>query len=167
MSSRRKAREMALCALYAHELSRNPVSYVISELFTDGNCDDIREFCTRLVENTVKNSKTFDEMIRKKALNWEFNRIAVIDRIILRMAMCEFLYFDDIPPKVSIDEAIEIAKAYSTEKSGKFINGILDSVLSEWRSNKKFIKSGRGLVNGDAHKKSEPFNPSISKSELA
>ena len=86
-------------------------------------------------------------MIKKKALNWDFDRIAVIDRIILRMAMCEFIYFDDIPPKVSIDEAIEISKKFSTEKSGKFINGILDSVLNEWNQENKINKKGRGLVD--------------------
>lgn len=167
MSTRRKAREMALCALYAHELSKNPIDYIIKDLLTEEECGDIREFCCELVRVTLQHSIEFDKMIKQKALNWDFDRIAILDRIILRIAMCEFLYFCDIPPKVSMDEAIEIAKIYSTEKSGKFINGILDSVLSEWIEEKKISKSGRGLFNNSTRKKNEPFKSSLSKNELA
>ncbi len=167
MSSRRKAREMALCALYAHELSKNSIDYIINDLWTDEDCGDIKEFCSQLVKITLQHTIEFDKMIKRKALNWDFERIAIIDRIVLRIAMCEFLYFCDIPPKVSMDEAIEIAKIYSTEKSGKFINGILDSVLSEWTKQKKINKSGRGLFNDSARGKNEPFKSSLSKNELA
>jgi N utilization substance protein B len=167
MSTRRKAREMALCALYAQEMSKNSIDYIINDLLTDEECGDIKEFCCELVKLTAQHTVEFDKMIKSKALNWDFDRIAIIDRIILRIAMCEFLYFRDIPPKVSMDEAIEIAKIYSTEKSGKFINGILDSVLSEWKKQKKISKSGRGLFNDSARKKNEPFKSSLSKNEMA
>ena len=153
MSKRRRARELSLRVLYAFELSQNPISDVISKLLKKrGEDDHIYDFCKELIEKTNSHKDEFNDMIRKKALNWEFDRIAVIDRIILRMAMCELLYFDDIPPKVSIDEAIEISKKYSTENSGKFINGILDSVLFEWRKTKKLHKKGRGLVDSSKKK---------------
>jgi len=157
MGTRRRARELALRSLYAAELSENPISEIIENSFQRrDNEDHIIEFCTQLIEKTYEHYNEFDTVIKIKALNWDFKRIAIIDLIILRMAMCEFLYFDDIPPKVSIDEAIEISKKYSTEKSGKFINGILDSVLSEWKATKKIKKSGRGLINNKKIK-NEPF----------
>ena len=79
-------------------------------------------------------------------------RIALIDKILLRMAICEILYFPDIPPKVSINEAIEIAKEFSTAGSGKFINGILDAILSEEKTAGRLNKTGRGLVDSTISK---------------
>ena len=159
MVTRRRARELALRTLYAAELSENPISEVIENLFhSQNNKNHIITFCTQLIKKTYQHCDEFDTVIKNKALNWDFTRIAIMDLIILRIAMCEFLHFEDIPPKVSIDEAIEISKKYSTEKSGKFINGILDSVLSDWKAEHKIKKTGRGLI-------SETFNPLISKSE--
>lgn len=150
MRARRRARELAVRALYAIELSQNPISQIIDNLLVGREKNQlIYDFCTQLIKKTCENYRKFDEMIKKKALNWDFNRIAIIDRIILRIAMCEFLFFEDIPPKVTIDEAIEISKKYSTEKSGKFINGILDSVLNEWRMTNMMKKSGRGLIENN------------------
>jgi N utilization substance protein B len=73
----------------------------------------------------------------------------VIDHLLLRMGICELLYFESIPPKVTINESIEIAKSFSTEKSGQFINGILDAVLEDLIRTKALRKSGRGLVNSN------------------
>ena len=73
----------------------------------------------------------FDELIASKSRNWDLTRIALMDRLILRMALTEFFYFKDIPPKVSISEAIEIAKVFSTEESSSFVNGILDAILND------------------------------------
>ena len=87
-----------------------------------------------------------DKLIMSRVANWEFSRIAVIDRIILRISVCELLYFDDIPPKVSINEAIEIARRYSTEKSDKFVNGVLDSILDDLKKSGRMRKTGRGLL---------------------
>lgn len=109
----------------------------------------IKSFAEQLLIHAVNHADKLDEMIKRKALNWDFERIAIIDKLILRMAICEFLYFADIPPKVSIDEAIEISKKYSTEKSGQFINGILDAVLTELRQENQLHKYGRGLINGN------------------
>jgi len=160
------ARELVLRALYAAELSKNPLSQIIKAQFKKRGTDDpIYDFCVKLTQKTSANYKMFDEMIKKKALNWDFDRIAVIDRIILRMAMCEFIHFEDIPPKVSIDEAIEISKKFSTEKSGKFINGILDSVLNEWNHDKKIKKKGRGLLD-IGKRKNEPFDTLMSNNQM-
>ena len=157
MSTRRKARELALCALYAYEFSKNPIKQVEQEIISNKVEDDaVLKFASALFESTIKHGKELDEMIKLKALNWDFNRIAILDKLILRLAICEFLYFGDIPPKVSIDEAIEISKKYSTEKSGKFINGILDSVLSDLRKSNRLNKKGRGLVERKT-KGAEPF----------
>ncbi len=87
-----------------------------------------------------------DEIIGSHSENWELSRIALIDHIALRMAIAEMLAFEDIPPKVSINEAIEIVKRYSTAESGRFINGILDAVLLDLQKQHLLKKSGRGLV---------------------
>ncbi len=164
MSTRRRARELVLRALYAMELSQNPVSFVIKDMFKKRAKEDLLyDFCVQLTKTTHSHRDEFDQIIKAKALNWDFDRIAIIDKIILRIAMSEFLCFDDIPPKVTIDEAIEIGKKFSTEKSGKFINGILDAVLADWKTEKKIKKTGRGLID-DKKKKSEPLDPMLSKS---
>lgn len=147
MTKRRRARELALHASYAIEFSKNPIDQVTADIITSANENiGIKSFAEQLFINAMNHVDELDEMIKGKALNWEFDRIAIIDKLILRLAICEFLYFPDIPPKVSIDEAIEIAKKYSTEKSGQFINGILDSVLLELRRNNRIHKRGRGLI---------------------
>lgn len=148
MSNRRRARELALQATYALELSGNSIEQTLSDIFA--NHDEITEstveFTSKLVRYSHQNNLKIDGFIRNKALNWDFERIAILDKLILRLAICEFLFFEDIPPKVSIDEAIEISKKFSTEKSGKFINGILDSVLFDLRNQGQIQKKGRGLV---------------------
>ncbi len=144
--SRRKARELALGALYAHEMSGNSIEAISEDMINP--CDDdekVKEFARILLKSSIQNKKEFDELISKKTHNWDFERIAVIDKLILRMAICEFLFFEDIPPKVSIDEAIEVAKQYSTERSGQFINGILDSILLDLNKQSIIKKKGRGL----------------------
>jgi len=136
-------------ACYAKELSGNSVEQVLESIILPEEAEAAsRTFAVKLFRETCDRHEEFDAIIRQKAANWEFDRIAIIDKILIRMALCEFLYFDDIPPKVTIDEAIEIAKKYSTENSGRFINGILDAVLVDLQSSGKLHKSGRGLENG-------------------
>ncbi len=149
-SGRRRARELALQACYAHELSGNPPEQISDEvILSKDEAGAVLEFAAELFRRTVAEISHFDMMIRRKAVNWEFNRIAIMDKLILRLALCEFLYFSDIPPKVTIDEAIEIAKKYSTEKSGRFVNGILDAVLIDLRKEGRLQKKGRGLSEGN------------------
>ena len=145
-TTRREAREAALRALYALELSGNPLGQVIAETIGEPEGQDpIIRFAVEIIEKTYRSRAELDTYIRKRSMNWDFDRIAIIDKIVLRMAICEFLHFWDVPPKVSIDEAIELAKQYSTEKSGSFINGILDAILDELNKSRELIKVGRGL----------------------
>ncbi|MDZ7342943.1 MAG: transcription antitermination factor NusB [candidate division KSB1 bacterium] len=149
-SGRRRARELALQACYAFEMSGNPPEQILGEIILNkSEPPGVLEFAVDLFRRTVAEIPVYDSMIRRKAVNWEFNRIAIMDKIILRLAICEFLCFPDIPPKVSIDEAIEIAKKYSTEKSGRFVNGILDAVLNDLRREGRLHKIGRGLSEGN------------------
>ncbi len=146
-TSRRQAREFALRVLYAYEMTHNTIESIFQDLLMGKLPDEnSQQFSKQLVQFAVKYESEFDELIRLKALNWDFSRIAVLDKVILRLGLCELIYFEDIPPKVTINEAIEIAKKYSTEKSSIFINGILDSVLQELRSSGRLKKSGRGLL---------------------
>jgi len=129
MKTRREAREWALKALYAHDLSGNPLDLVIQQLLPKDADEANVQFALELVRKTLEKLSAIDEVIQRHAEKWDLGRIAVLDRLILRQSICEILYFNDIPPKVTINEAIEIAKKYSTEKSDKFVNGILDAVL--------------------------------------
>lgn len=145
---RRIVREKVLQALYAYELSKEPIVNVAENTISalKKHKGDF-EFARELLTAVVQHQEELDSYIKSKATNWQLDRIAVIDMLLLRMGICEFLYFPDIPPKVTINEAIEIAKIFSTEKSGQFINGILDAVLDELRSNGRLKKSGRGLLD--------------------
>lgn len=137
---------MALRALYAQEMSNNSPSMIIEDMILGRDEEEsLKGFAAQLVEISCRNKEEIDSMITQKARNWEFGRIAVLDKMIMRIAVSEFLYFEDIPPKVSMDEAIEIAKKYSTEASGQFINGILDAVLINLKEQNLLRKSGRGL----------------------
>ena|SRR5438552_3129975 len=91
----------------------------------------IRLFAEPLIQGTLEYRDEADEIIKKHAKNWELHRIAAVDRNILRLAIYEMMHRDDIPPVVSINEAVDIAKKFSTQDSGKFVNGILDKVKSE------------------------------------
>lgn len=149
LSDRRRARELALQACYAYELSGNAPDAIVAQVITQKpEALHVLIFAEELFRRTIEQSKHFDDLIKQKAVNWEFTRIAVLDKLILRLAICEFLHFDDIPPKVSIDEAIEIAKRFSTEKSGRFVNGILDAILADFKASGVLRKHGRGLSEG-------------------
>ncbi len=147
--SRRSAREFVLKALYAIELSGKSREEILRDpLIMQDATLPLHDFCDRLIQETLSHQEEFDELIRSKAQNWKFDRLAVVDKLVLRIALCEFLYFEDIPPKVTIDEAIEVTRKFSTEKSDKFVNGILDAVLTDLTNNGRIIKRGRGLVQG-------------------
>lgn len=148
--SRRLSREIALQALYALEFNGDSVKKTIDDIFTFyQEPEPVQRFAEEIIEKTYFYRHELDQHIRRHTANWDFERIAVIDRLLLRMAICEFLHFWDIPPKVSIDEAIELSKMYSTEQSGRFVNGILDAVLIDLKKTGQLIKTGRGLYEGD------------------
>ena len=123
--------------------SLQPISL---EILKDVSEDVDKAFAQELIRKVLSNAEDLDNRIMQRVTNWEMNRIALIDKILLRMGICELLFFPDIPPKVSINESIEIAKDFSTAGSAKFINGILDAVLAEEKNKGKLNKTGRGLV---------------------
>jgi len=152
--TRRDARETALQVLYAIELSKSSVSLVLQDLMP--KCEKpppAMFFAQKLITKTFNERDQFDSYIRRHSANWRFERIAIIDLIILRLAICEFLYFFDVPPKVTIDEAIELSKRYSTYKSAGYINGILDAVLLELKEEGHVVKTGRGRLSEKNKKK--------------
>lgn len=134
-------------ALYAHELSDDEVGHIITQLLKPKFEGSALRFAERLFLTTLDYRDEADALIEAHARNWELGRIAAIDRMTLRMAITELLAFEEIPPKVSINEAIEVAKSYSTDQSGTFLNGILDAVLKTLREEGRLKKSGRGLIN--------------------
>ncbi len=141
-------------ALYAYELSHEPVESIIENIVSSLKKEpEIFELAQRLFLKVIETRDELDALITSRVANWEFNRLAVIDKIVLRMCICELLYFEDIPPKVSINEAIEIARRFSTEKSDKFVNGVLDSILDDLKATGRMKKSGRGLLDSSSKKK--------------
>ena len=100
----------------------------------------IREFADPLIRGTLEHREEADAIIRKHAKNWELHRIAAVDRNVLRLAIYEMLHRDDIPPIVSINEAVDVAKKFSTQDSGKFVNGILDQVKGELMRPARIVK---------------------------
>ena len=109
------------------------------------NQDDL-DFVSELFKKVILNHHTFENDIKIHTPNWESDRIADMDMILIKMGACEFLNFPMIPTKVTINEYIEIAKDYSSEKSGYFVNGVLDKLSREFAKDKKFVKVGRGLL---------------------
>jgi transcription antitermination factor NusB len=129
MRKRTLAREIALKALYQWDLLGKEMEAQLPEFCRgEANDADVAAFALDLVAGCTENVKVLDEHIAAAAENWDISRMAVIDRTILRIGTFELAFRDDIPPKVTINEAIELAKRYSTESSGVFVNGILDKV---------------------------------------
>lgn len=118
-------------------------NFRVPKLYKD---NEDRDFVKDLFRKTVLNESEFAKEYVDKTPNWDSDRIAEIDTIILKMAICEFLKFPSIPVKVTLNEYLEIAKEYSTPKSSIFINGILDNLVKELEASKKLIKAGRGLM---------------------
>ena len=143
---RRLVREKVLQILYAYSMNKESLDALVDGTLSDVPDKADKDFANDLVNKVLINKETLDKKIKERVDNWEMNRIALIDKLLLRMGICELLFFPDIPPKVSINEAIEIAKIYSTAGSGKFINGILDAILSELKDSGKLNKTGRGLL---------------------
>lgn len=150
---RRDLRVKILQIIYAHEMSGDPVDKIIKDLIDVPLDEEKKNFVRTLVSKVIDNKKLLDDIIAEQCDNWELERISAVDRILLKMGMAEILYFPDIPPKVSINEAIDLAKEYCTRNSGKFVNGILDAFLDGLIKKGKLNKSGKGLVNTSKSRK--------------
>ena len=129
MGARRLGRVNALKALYLIDIKTSLNQEEIFELINSGTVDSsVKEFTGSLVKGSIENLDIIDKYISKHAINWELERMAIIDRNIMRIATFEMLKLVETPINVIIDEAVEIAKEYSTAESGKFVNGVLDKV---------------------------------------
>ena len=132
MGKRRKAREIALQFLYSWDIGGGDLDEALA--CSDNlkqEVADISLYALELIRGTAEKKAELDELIVRYCANWDLKRIAVVDRTILRIALYEMLYRDDVPPVVAINEAVDIAKKYSTEGSGGFINGIMDHIRSD------------------------------------
>ena len=128
MRKRTHAREIALKVLYRQDLVAQDIREVIDEIWglEEKLTDDVKEFSTKLILGTTEHCRVIDKKIIEFSTNWDLKRMAIIDRNILRLACFELMFVDDIPAKVAINEAIELAKKYGDFESGSFVNGILD-----------------------------------------
>ena len=126
---RRVGRETVLQAMYAYEILNEDKDKILKDILSRHSFDNKMElFITDLFSSAINNKKWGEEKIIERLNNWEFERVALLDRLLLILAISEIFFIDDVPPKVSISEAIEIAKQYSTEESPAFINGVLDNI---------------------------------------
>jgi N utilization substance protein B len=166
MGKRREARERAVQFLFQHDLNppekldealeqfwdsqraaaiaeeKSPATWGQATELPPPTADEaaVRLFADPLIRGTLENRDEADGVIKKHAKNWELHRIAAVDRNILRLAIYEMLHREDIPPVVSINEAVDIAKKFSTQDSGKFVNGILDKVKDELMRPARIVK---------------------------
>ena len=132
MRKRTQARECALQILYQADIRKDPPEKIFLDFWRDNEVEsEVSDFASSLVLGTLKNLKRVDETITNYASNWKLSRMAVIDRNVLRLATYELLFCDDIPRKVSINEAVDLAKKFGDMESGKFVNGILDKISKE------------------------------------
>ena len=132
MGKRSTARELALKFLYQTEFNSNSPDSELNSFCDRANVsEEVQNFTQALIKNILFHKKEVDELLQKISANWAPDRMAVIDKNILRLGICELLFDPTTPPKVVINEAVEIAKKFGTEESPDFINGILDKVFKD------------------------------------
>jgi len=136
--NRTQAREWLVKLLYQYDISKLEPQKIFDKFLEDNDPEDEKDYIENTFFGVIKNVDNIDEKIKKYLKNWDINRIAKIDLAIMRCSFYEILYSTDIPSSVSINEAVEIAKKYSTEKSPAFINGILGNLV-------------RDIIGGDAN----------------
>ena len=142
---KRKARMLALQLAYANEISGNDPEIIGSHYFANGDIlkkpkQKTLEYGQKLCSIAVNNQAHLDKLIIKYSKNWELSRIALTDRLALRIALAEMIYIDDVPYKVTISEAVEISKFFGSEESGGFVNGILDAAYSDFKESKQLTE---------------------------
>ena len=131
MGSRHHARERALQILFQYDIHGKPGLWL--DVFWKENIatDEVRAFAERLVSGVLEKKKELDAVVGKYATNWKVSRMPIVDRNILRAGAYELLWMDDVPAKVTVNEAIELAKTFGDDAASKFVNGILDQVLAK------------------------------------
>jgi transcription antitermination protein NusB len=134
MSRRRKAREIALQTLYAQEVSGTDWKTAFDDNVERRKpSEEVVEYAERLVTNVMEEKANLDSLIRERLENWALERVSVVDRTILRIALSELLHCPEVPANVIMDEAIEIAQKFSSADAGRFVNGVLDRLAREVR----------------------------------
>jgi N utilization substance protein B len=146
-SKRRDIRIKVVQILYAYELSGDPIEKVKKDQLTDIDDEELYKFACELIQQVLDNADKIDKLIEGNIENWELERIALLDKLVLRMGVAELMAFPDIPTKVTINEAIDISKMFGTNNSGKFVNGVLDAIHNKLRTQGRIEKSGRGLID--------------------
>jgi transcription antitermination factor NusB len=132
MDKRTKARELAMQALYQLDVQGSDILDSLAGFFMEADTDNfVRSLASDWTKGTWDNLKQCDELIGVSTIKWEFARLSPVDKSILRLAVYQLKFCPDIPPKVAINEAIELAKKFSTDKSPAFVNGVLDAVLKK------------------------------------
>ncbi|MBN2542992.1 transcription antitermination factor NusB [bacterium] len=132
MGQRREARKLTLISLYSWEVAQEQeIEKIIDYCLQFNEFEGCEEFYKDLLYTIIQHVEKIDALIVEKSKNWDFERISIIDKNILRIGIAELLFFPDIPPKSSIDEGIELAKVYGSKKSSNFVNGILDAVYHD------------------------------------
>lgn len=132
MGRRRRGRETALKLLYAADVTQDMIEDILQSPWVEGLAPDgVREFATALVLGVTRHRDEIDTLVQEWSMNWSLERIGVIERNILRFAIYELMFLPDIPPNVTINEAVEVAKRYGTNEAPAFINGILDRIKQE------------------------------------
>ena len=139
-------REFAFKMLFASEFNQDPLNVQIDHLDAASQ-EKATPYVRSLIKIYKESKDQFDTVIKEKLENWDLDRVAIIDKVILRLAITEIFHFEEIPPEVSINEAIELAKKYSTGGSGKFINGILDAIYRDRKKNRS--KNNKEGISAD------------------
>lgn len=146
---RRRAREMVLKILFQIYVGGLSKEYVMNDFLYTRNIDEnSKNFIEDMVENTIKNSNHIDRLIEKYSIDWNIDRLGNVELNVLRFSIYELLYRDDIPPNVTINEAIEITKKYSGIEAAKFVNGILGKINEDFNKNRKG-ETQHGNIPGD------------------
>jgi transcription antitermination factor NusB len=137
MSARRKARELTLRALYAYEISGSDVGQISDDIISSSQIkEEAKRFSQILFKKVLQNIENIDSLIKGGVKSWEFSRIALIEKNILRIGVCELLFFSDIAVAITINEAIELGKKYGEKDSKNFINGVLDYIAKKLKKEK-------------------------------
>jgi N utilization substance protein B len=135
MISRRRGREFAMQLLYAVEVGKEAFAEALKGLSEDPELPlDAREYGTRLARKVLESQEDLDARISAAASNWDLERIAIVDKLIIRCAVAELMYMQDVPLKVAINEAVDIAKKFSTGDSSRFVNGVLDAIAKTFQN---------------------------------
>lgn len=153
MGSRHQARERALQILFQYDVHGKPGPW-LDEFWKPLQVDgDTKAFAEQIVAGVLQRKAEIDVVLAKYATNWKVSRMPIVDRNILRAGLYEFFWMDDVPAKVTLDEAVELAKIFGDEEASKFVNGVLDKVLaSEPKLEQKRVSPERGIwrrVEGD------------------